>query len=250
MKRRITLSDVRAWVIVIVLLAGTCLVSFPSGLVLDLFWDKVEMSDIEQIGEDHYYGQLAGLPAGESIPVVENVEQCSDVFLEALTFETDSIIPLDAYYLKNSHRTSYTRRSRSGRPVTVHIPMYQTHGNPWTGIRYNRYYLLGLPDGNYVLAFLDDSYYIKYLLNGKVQLPVGHLSWMNANQKEMFAPYIEEYGLDDRDILIMFSESRFIQYEVLFYVIAGAFYVIVEAVVIALIVFIFSLFEKKKKEKP
>ena len=76
---------------------------------------------------------------------------------------------------------------------------------------YNRYYLVKLPDGNYVLSYLDDAYYVKYKLAGKVQLPLGRVVQMMANERE----YAETHLSDEELILDMFAEERYEQQDFL-----------------------------------
>lgn len=84
-----------------------------------------------------------------------------------------------------------------------------------------------LPDGNYAAAFLDDGYYLRYRLAGSVQLPVGRAAYMEADEKKLLAPYLEEYGLDDERILIMFFQERYEQHKALNYLVLAAVWVVV-----------------------
>lgn len=84
---------------------------FPANLILDMFSPGVSQAELDQLEYD--YGQMAGYPAGEGIPVANNIAEYEELGdykriegseelggMEYFTFETDSIIPLDYYRLR------------------------------------------------------------------------------------------------------------------------------------------------------
>ena len=155
--------------------------------------------------------------------------------LDYITFETDSIIPLDFYSLKNTAEQNYTSRTRR-RTIHIHRSVYTT--NPFLGMDkvYNRYYLVKLPDGNYVLSYLDDAYYVKYRLAGKVQLPLGRVVQMMANEREYAETHLSEYGLDEELILDMFAEERYEQQDFLNTLVPFAVATVTAGLLLALLV--------------
>lgn len=190
---------------------------FPANLILNLFCDPVSQAELDQL--EHDYGQMAGYPAGEGIPVVHTKEEYDALGWykkiegteelggkEYFTFETDSLIPLDYYRLRGGVELAVHSSRRQG-AVIRYRKNFET--SPYLTDRsyYNRCYLAALPDGNYVLVWLEDAFYWKYRLSGRVQLPVGCKDSMTSNEKEALAPYIQEYGLDERSILIMVSDE-------------------------------------------
>ena len=80
MKKR-SLGNYLFWIVsAIVFFAGIYLLfSFPAGLVLDLFWDKMDAEDLEELDYNHFL--IAGLPAGEGIERIENREQFDAITL-------------------------------------------------------------------------------------------------------------------------------------------------------------------------
>lgn len=190
---------------------------FPSDLVLDLFCGKVGSAELDALEYD--YGQLAGYPAGEGIPTVSGIEQFRECKgLDYITFETDSIIPLNAYRLRSdSDKTDNTYR-RSGNRVSSRKQWstFSATRPLIKGYIYNRYYLVRLPDGNYVAAYLDDAYYWKYRLAGRVQLPLGLVEDIQIQARQLLDPAIEKYGADGEKMLLMFSEKRYEQHKKLY----------------------------------
>lgn len=231
-------------VTVVVIIAGFILAYiFPQNLVLNLFYDKIGAEEINNL--QYNYGQLAGLPAGEDVPLLEDIEQFGSLTsLDYITFETDSIIPLPLYQLKSANdRTAQNRRGR-----TIRQRPTFTEGSFLVENVYNGYYLVKLPDGNYVLSYLDDSYYIKYLLRGKVQLPVGRVDYMLRNEKDYLESYIEEYDLGDR-LLDMFAEEKYEENDLLNKVVTIGAFAAVLAVYILLWTLLSSIFEKIRGKK-
>ncbi len=209
---------------------------FPSNLILDLFWGKVGKEEIENL--EYNYGQLAGIPAGEGVTVLENIGQYGELeSREYITLETDSIIPLDAYRLKSDgDKTDNTyrragNRVRSGRQWST----YSTTRPLTKGYIYNRYYLVKLADGNYVMTYLEDAYYWKYKLTGRVQLPLGRVTDLLSQEKDLLKPYLQAYGLDEEKVLVMFSEERYVQHKTLYKAVQLAIFVSVLAIYFAVV---------------
>ena len=191
--------------------------TFPLNLILDLFWDKVDQKTIEE--EVDYYGESAGLPAGDGVTKLTDVDQFYELQMtdyitvepEYITFETDSIIPLGIYHLNSemeAHSTSYWSGGHYYSSNRT-LPKYTDFGFLGVFYFYNQYYLVKLPDGNYVPTLLDDAYYVKYRLAGKVQLPLGVADRMNREERASLKPYLDEYDLSDDRILVMFCQKRY-----------------------------------------
>lgn len=190
---------------------------FPSDLVLNLFCGKVGKAELDEL--EYNYGQLAGYPAGEGVPMLENIEQLRECkTMEYITFETDSIIPLKAYKLRSaSDKTDNTYRRR-GNPVSSgrQWPTYSAARPLTKAYIYNRYYLVRLPDGNYVAAYLDDAFYWQYRLTGKVKLPLGLVEDMHIQARPLLQSAIDTYGAEGEKMLLMFSQERYEQHKKLY----------------------------------
>ena len=125
--------------------------------------------------------------------------------------------------------------------------LWNTYGKKAGFKRYlfNRYYLVKLPDGNYVAAFLDDGVYLRYCLTGSVQLPVGYIEFMDSGEKKLLAPYIEEYKLHEEKILNMFCEERYEKYKILNYIVLIAVWALVLTVYFLLLMLVERVFGHK-----
>jgi len=231
-----------------------CMCVFPANLILDLFSDKVSQTELDQLEYD--YGQMAGYPAGEGIPVAHNIAEYEELGdyrriegseelgrKEYFTFETDSLIPLDYYRLRGGVELAVHSSRRQG-AVTRYRKSFETSPYATDRSYYNRCYLAALPDGNYVLAWLEDAYYWKYRLAGRVQLPLGCKDFMTANEKEALAPYIQEYGLDENDILIMVSEERDEQRKNLYFIVQLGVLVVSVVIMLAVVVAVEKIADK------
>lgn len=214
--------------------------TFRFNLILDLCWSKVDQTEIQE--KEEYDGSLAGLPAGEGVTGLTDIDQFYElqvrgfdrsncegwwdsesviiVHPEYITFETDSIIPLGLYRLnskEDGHSSGYWRR---GRYVHSEVSISECTDSGFLGafFWYNQYYLVRLPDGNYVPAHLDDAYYIKYRLTGKVQLPLGVAISKDSDDWRDLQPYLEEYGVSNERILDMYCEKRYEDWSILYHV--------------------------------
>ena len=79
--------------------------------------------------------------------------------------------------------------------------------------------MVKLPDGNYMTAYLDDVYYIKYLIAGSVQLPLGTAERMTLTEQEDLKTYITEYSLNSEYLLMMFCQMRYENLKIMYYVV-------------------------------
>lgn len=214
--------------------------TFRLNLVLDLFWDKVDRTMIEAEVDKEDFGQFVGLPAGEGIAKLTDIEQFYELQTthygtmkpDYITFETDSIIPLDLYQL-NSESDAYTggHTSVGGHYYSSSrtLPIYTDFKLMGTSFLYNRYYMVKLPDDSYVPARLDDTYYMKYRLTGKVQLPIGIVDHMPDRGQSALQPYLDEYSLSKDRILVMYSQKRYEDWELLY---AGVAFLLFWAILI------------------
>lgn len=204
--------------------------TFRLNLVLDLFWDKVDRTMIEAEADKEDFGQFAGLPAGEGVAKLNDIEQFYELKTQYydtlkpdyITFETDSIIPLDLYQLNSesdAHTGGYTDMGGRYHYSNTTLPVYTDLRLMGAFFFYNRYYLVKLPDGNYVPARLDDACYVKYRLTGKVQLPIGIVDIMSVQGRSALQPYLDEYSLSEDCILVMYSQKRYEDWQLLY---AGA----------------------------
>lgn len=220
---------------------------FPASLVLDLFWDKIGKKQIEN--QEYDYGQLAGLPVGEGVTVLNSIEQYNEAKVsDYVTFETDVIIPLNAYRLKsaadktnNTYRIGHYQRSTGKQWKT-----YTAQGTIWKRSIYNRYYLVKLPDGNYVAAYLDDSYYWKYKLTGRVQLPVGYIAQLDWNEENLLQSYIEDYELSKEKMLIMFSQKRYEEQKGLYSIVPFILFVAVLGIYTVVAAVVMTIIQKRR----
>lgn len=236
-----------------------CLCVFPANLILDLFSDKVSQTELDRLEYD--YGQMAGYPAGEGIPVANNIAEYEELGgykkLEGseelggkayFTFETESLIPLDYYRLRGGVELAVHSTRRQG-AVTRYRKNFETRPYATDRAYYNRCYLAALPDGNYVLAWLEDAYYWKYKLTGRVQLPLGCKESMTANEKEALAPYIREYGLDEREILMMVSDERDEQQKNLYFIVQLGVLVGSVVILVAVAVIVEKIVDKAARHR-
>lgn len=229
-------------------LSAYILCAFPSNLILYRNMEAVDASDLE---ERNYNSLLiVGYPAGEGIEELTSLEQLNRDTPFFFTFETESMIPLHVYQVKTATDTNeYSRRHRyRGSTSTVTDSMVEIF---YKRNNYDSYYLVQLPSGEYVMAYVDDSYYWRYRMSGKVQLPVGTMRspiLLSNDARELLQPALEEYGLEDSYYLMMFSERHYVDHHGIYGMIAILMAVAVWVayfVLIALFVLIRKIFKKK-----
>ncbi len=218
MRSIFTFKNIATILTVIVFFADLYLLCvFPSNLVLNLFCGRVGKAELDDLEYD--YGQMAGYPAGEGVSVLENMEQLRECgSINYITFETDSVIPLNAYKLRSASDKMDNTYRRRGNPVSSgrQWPTFSATRPLTKAYIYNRYYLVRLSDGNYVAAYLDDAYYWQYKLTGKIQLPLGLVKDIQIQEEQLLASSFEKYGVEGEKMLLMFSEERYEEHKKLY----------------------------------
>ena len=186
---------------------GGFTLKFPSGLIIRMFLPTITNADLTA----NPYRDFSGLKAGGDIFRLESTEQYEDgtyTGLDFVTVETSVIIPLKAYRLKDasdkydSNVYLAGRRAFKGRPLAEY-----TEKPARRQYLYGRYYLLGLSDGSYVAAYLDQSYEIQHLLQKKIQLPIGRLRMASAQEKIFLEAVADEYSVNTGKVLYMINDD-------------------------------------------
>lgn len=174
-----------------------------------------ELKDIDQ-----FYGlQVKGYDSSNREGWWDCEGELIVIHPEYVTFETDSIIPLGIYRLNSKRLDGYSSGYwRNGHYVhsEAYLPEYTESGRNGALFIYNQYYLVRLPDGNYVPAHLDDAYYIKYRLAGKVQLPLGVAATDIYAHFARLQLYLEAYDISNERIRDMYCEKRYEDLSVLY----------------------------------
>lgn len=193
-------SSLYAALLVAVILGGMIgmIIWFPSYQIALMFYPAVTQADTAQPG--HWIGRRAA----DDIPRLTSLSQLEDGSYDSLTYltvETDHIIPLSYYELKDS---SYSRRS-SRRSRRRPLPVY-THSPTVNVMYYAQYCVVELEDGSYIGAYLDSSY---STLFGKVQLPIGQVSNASNVGKELFTEAAALYSIPTDRMLTMHDDSYY-----------------------------------------
>lgn len=115
---------------------------------------------------------------------------------------------------KGEHQTRARRVRR-----TVHIAEYQVLDSPpawWQellrifaiGGAYNRYFLMGLPDGSYVCVYFDDYILLKNRLQKEGIYPTGYVRQATAQERQMLEGMAQEYEVDPGYVLDMYRHGK------------------------------------------
>ncbi|MGN0305034.1 MAG: hypothetical protein ACI4D2_02650, partial [Lachnospiraceae bacterium] len=189
------------------LLAGWLVLNFPSWFMVHSFIPRIEQSDIAA----NPYTDYCGYRAGEDIPRLESMKEYEEGIyngLDFVTVKTSEIIPLNVYRLKNP--ADINRRAENYREMRyswLKKPLKQYTKRPQhSKYLYGRYYLLGLSDGSYVIAYADMAYGAAAFWGRKVTFPIGRLRTANSKEKELLLEIAEEYPVNTEKILYMIND--------------------------------------------
>lgn len=171
-----------------------------------LIQTEVTQKEIDKNPRKDYRGYKAGDDIERLISKNQDI-----TFGDYITIETDTVIPIQLYRIKDEEKASYyqggTMRHNAvhqdyayeieGKKAFDQLPKYKQR-------EYFQYYLVELEDGSYVAAFID-QYYINEILKGKkVTLPASYF-WGDTHD------YIEEmeeqYDILDLGVLYMGRQS-------------------------------------------
>lgn len=175
---------------------------FPSYQIALKFLPAVTQAEVMSQPGDW----LLGSRAAEDIPRLTGISQLEDGTYDSttyLTVESDDLIPLSYYKLKDTS-DGYARRSRrrsNRRPLSA----YTDFPGVYT-MYYGQYYLVELEDGNYIGAFMDSAYTSAF---GKVCLPVGQAVRAGNQEAELLAEAAGTYPVPTDHMLMMHSSRNY-----------------------------------------
>ncbi|MFI3176424.1 MAG: hypothetical protein R3Y67_02900 [Eubacteriales bacterium] len=202
-------------VYVILVLAGAtfCMYFFaniPTKPLTDLITSKVSYEEII----DGYDLNFVGKIGADDVPVLTSDDLTSFEIRDSYDFvvETQTVIPLGYYELKNSDWSQIARRTSSGRAYgVINIPEQTENPLFFYNFLYAGYYLVELDDGSYIAAFMNQDY-----ANSKT-LPIAYKDRMSSNLEDDIIRLANEnmdISIDDINldyILIMqVDESNFV----------------------------------------
>ncbi len=219
------------WIITIValLISGYIFLRLPPQLIIDVFREPLT---VEGLIESDFSDDNIGRVASEEIPVLRSTEQIAEIeqkkldafdiesvfsdekeevviddeesFMLANDFyvpEVKNIIPLNLYKVSADSDTHYKynnsrRRNRGDNdPLSTYITT-STEGllRLLVTMDYDRYYMLELVDGGYLMCLMEQDYFDWPSSQERVKFPVGKLDYQVQVKEQKF---IEEYGAVD-----------------------------------------------------
>lgn len=180
---------------------------FPSQLVIQLFLPEITQQDLAE----KPYKDFSGLKPGNDIPRLEGMSQYEEGLytqLDFVTVETAQVIPLRAYRLKDPGDVNNRDVYLGGRRAFTGPPLLEYTANPARRqYLYGRYYILGLSDGSFVPAFMDQAYTAVRLPGQKIQFPIGRLRRASSQEKRWFEEIDPAYGIDPEKVLYMVNDT-------------------------------------------
>lgn len=197
--------------LILIVGATLCMYFFaniPTKPITDIFRGKVTQAEIE----NGYYMNFVGKIGADDVPILtskdvtlgsDDTEKSDSIVgydydtddgdYDAFVVETENIIPLNYYELRNSDWQNMARRSSRGRTIgTIEIPLKTENPLFFYDFLYAGYYLVELDDGSYVTAFMNQDY-----ANSKT-LPIAVPELTNKDWKE----HLEIFARDNGDINI------------------------------------------------
>ncbi len=226
-------------VIIGLIVSGYVYFTVPAQLIIDIFREPLSR---EALIESGFSDKNIGKVASDEITVLESTEQILEIeqkkldnfdIEDAFTDEDDeeevvindeesfmlandfyvpevkNIIPLNYYQISSDADTRYQYNSykqRDKKPKARYIKTdsegFLREMNTW---EYDRYYMLELIDGGYLICLMDQDYYDGVLSTENVKFPVGKLDYQLNNTMMEF---IEEYGAVEYCLVMADSEDE------------------------------------------
>ncbi len=215
------------WIITIaaLLISGYTFIKLPPQLVIDVFREPLTVAGLI---ESNFSDDNIGRVASEEIPVLISTEQIAEIeqkkldafdiesvfsdeeeevviddeesFMIANDFyvpEVKNIIPLNLYQVSADSDTQYnynsSRRNKGGNEPLPRYITTETEGllRLLVTMSFDRYYMLELVEGGYVMCLMVQDYYDWPLSKDDIKFPVGKLDYQIQVTEQKF---IEEYG--------------------------------------------------------
>ncbi len=169
------------------LLLGVFIVVFvfintPTKHITDRFATKVSAEEIN----DGYHMNYVGKFGDDTVPVFkssyiignENYDYDADLPLTVYNVQTEEIIPIGYYQLKNSDDTTIGGSSYKNRNRITRLDNYTDDPFFIYKFLYGEYYLVKLDDGSYITAFMNRDYAYSNTL------PLADLESIGSNLEE------------------------------------------------------------------
>lgn len=196
------------------------------------------------IAEEGLMDDSIGMPAGEDIPRIEDMQTWADTWwdISPITIEPVGIIPT-GIAARYSWISPYQRSRKYGnrkRPDVTYTALDFFN-------EYGEYYLLQLPDESYILAQIPIADAWKIKLGKKVTLPIGKKHAANFQVLSRITDLCEEYNINtDEGIFYCINDQWNEEHHMLlFFIQFGVGFVIVLVFGSILITIIHKLFGVK-----
>ncbi len=192
----------------LMLLTGALFVAFvfanaPIYPIINML--KGEVSQEEIIGG--YYMDYVGRIGAEDVPILtssdvtfkENTDEEIDIFnldmkqrrINAFVVETDEILSLDYYLIKDREWLTSDRRGINGRAIgVISRPEETAQPNFYESFLYLGYYLVELDDGTYILTLMDQGY------KNASTLPIAHPELLESEWEERLMTFADENNIE------------------------------------------------------
>lgn len=171
--------------------------------VINMLKGKVSQEEIM----DGYYMNYVGRIGAEDVPILtssdvtfeKNTDEEIDIFnldikpseINVFVVETDEILSLDYYLIKDNEWLTSDRRGYNGRAIGVTSrPAETTQPNFYESDLYLGYYLVELDDGTYILTLMDQGY------KNASTLPIAHPELLENKWEERLMTFADENNID------------------------------------------------------
>lgn len=152
--------------------------------------------------EDLFSEDIMGMPAGDDIPRIDDIEEWEDTYIRYVTIEPLSVIPT-GYGVRHPWVSAYStgRRGRiHNRPTVSSMALDLLD-------EYGEYFLVELPDGSFILAQMsaDDAKKIK---SGKqLALPIGQKTSASRNISSYISDLCAEHNVTSDYVFYCINDS-------------------------------------------
>lgn len=145
-----------------------------------------------------------GLPAGDDIPRITNIEEWDDAWpTSCITIEPVSVIPtgIGARYSWVSAYTNVGRRGGARRKADVTRTSLDLLGE------YGEYFILQLPDQSYILAQLPKDDARKLKAGKEIALPVGKKDGVHRQVLANIQDLCDEYNVNTEGVFYCINDN-------------------------------------------
>lgn len=194
---------------------------------LKMIGNSVSVQELQESPQTDY----TGYAAGDGIEPIQSIEEYNEVLPitgnYAVVTPTD-IIDTNVYVRMPWAEADYSSNRKDKSVFSPQVSMSFLQESSYS---YCEYYLIGLPDGEYILALMDRKLASRLKKGEEITLPLGRKDGKTQSATKLLQPVLTQYHVTDGYVLntmntALYEKNEFIVFAIRFGISVGVFLIL------------------------